>query len=231
MELLRNRAFDAEIMDDFSLPGEQVDGVLHGLGKMNALFGGHQSVIKALQECDPQQGFHISDWGCGGGDTLIAIAKWAGKNNINLKLHGVDASAAAVKFARKRSNPFPEISYTKADVLKHDFEEQQFDVVLCSLFSHHFDDEAWVELIRRMFFACRQRVVITDLHRHWVLYGAVLAITRLFTSNKMAQHDGPLSVRKSFKRSELVQLLAKADISNYRLQWKWAFRWRIIIYK
>ena len=37
-----------EIMDDFDLPSAEITPVLEGLGKMNALFGGHKSIYHVL---------------------------------------------------------------------------------------------------------------------------------------------------------------------------------------
>ncbi|WDF55029.1 methyltransferase domain-containing protein [Mucilaginibacter sp. KACC 22063] len=227
---LSERSVAAELMDDFNLPSSEIDPVLAGLAKMNALFGGHQSIINALKQFPVDNKNIISDWGCGGGDVLIAIAQWARKLNINLKLTGVDAAPAAINFARQQSAAFPNIGYVKADVLQDNFAENQFDVIISSLFTHHFTDDEWVALISKMYRAAKRGIIITDLHRHWVLYYAVVAITRLF-NNKMASYDGPLSVQRSFTRKELKKLLAMAGIKNYRLQWRWAFRWRIVIYK
>ncbi|NCD68640.1 methyltransferase domain-containing protein [Mucilaginibacter agri] len=228
---LSTRSVTAEIMDDFDLPSTEIDPVLAGLGKMNALFGGHKSLIKAMKQFPVEDGNSISDWGCGGGDALIAIANWAQKHNINLKLNGVDAAPAAITFARQQSRAYAHISYVKADVLLDNFEPDSFDIILSSLFTHHFADEEWITLIRKMNSAARRGVIITDLHRHWLLYYAIKVITNLFTSNKMAQNDGPLSVQRSFKRHELEALLAQAGINNYKLKWMWAFRWQIVIYK
>jgi hypothetical protein len=82
-----------------------------------------------------------------------------------------------------------------------------------------------------MLYCSKKAVIITDLHRHWLLYYSVIALTRILTKNGMARFDGPLSVRKGFKRSELTDLLQKAQIMNYKIRWKWIFRWQIIIYK
>lgn len=228
---LRTRSVEPEIMDDFDLPSGEVDPVLAGLGQMNALFGGHKSLIKALYKFPIENNNSVSDWGCGGGDTLIAIAKHAQKDNINLKLTGIDAAPAAIKFAEEQSAGYSNISYVQADVLSDDLESNRFDIIISSLFTHHFADDKWVALISKMNKTAKRGVIITDLHRHWVLYYAVIAITRLFTTNKMARYDGPLSVKRSFKRNELKILLAKAGISNYKLKWMWAFRWQITIYK
>ncbi len=228
---LRTRSVEPEIMDDFDLPSEEIDPVLAGLGQMNAVFGGHKSLIKALWEFPVQNNYSISDWGCGGGDAVIAIAKHAQKDNINLKFTGIDAAPAAVNFATEQSANYSNIKYEQANVLLDDFGHNRFDIIISSLFTHHFADEEWVSLIRKMNYTAKRGVIITDLHRHWFLYYAILVITRLFTNNKMAQYDGPLSVRRSFKKSEIKMLLAKAGITNYKLKWMWAFRWQIVIYK
>lgn len=228
---LSARAFDAEIMDDFDLPACEVAPVLAGLGKMNALFGGHNNIIKALKKFPIQTGYSVSDWGCGGGDALIAIAKWAGKNELNLKLTGIDAARSAVNFALEASAGFSNINYLQADVIADTSFIPQFDIIISSLFTHHFDDQDWVQLIKNMYASARKGIIITDLHRHWVLYYAIWIITHAFTRSKMARNDGPLSVKRAFKKAELVALLKNAGIDNYNLTWHWPFRWQLIIRK
>ena len=219
-----------EIMDDFDLPSAQIEPVLEGLGKVNSLFGGHKNIIKTLGNFQIHDGCSIADWGCGGGDALIATAKWAAKLKIQLELKGIDAAPAAIKYAREQSKGFNNINYIQADVIEDIHLLNKTDVIICSLFSHHFDDERWLTLVKNMQASAQKGIIITDLHRHPVLYYAVLFITRL-TSNKMAQNDGPLSVKRGFKKHELLALLKKAQIDNFKLTWRWPFRWELIIYK
>jgi hypothetical protein len=47
----------------------------------------------------------------------------------------------------------------------------------------------------------------------------------------MVRNDGPLSVKRAFKKEELVALLKNAEIDNYNLTWHWPFRWQLIVYK
>jgi len=225
------RASDAEIMDDFDLPANEINPVLAGLGKVNALLGGHKSLIKALKNFPVRTGDSISDWGCGGGDALIAIAKWATKNNLQLNLTGIDAASAAVSFARQESIGFSNIHYLQANVIHDTDRIQTHDIIISSLFTHHFDDELWVRLVKNMQASARKGIIITDLHRHWLLYYAIIVITHVFARSKMARNDGPLSVKRAFKKAELVALLKNAGIDNYNLTWHWPFRWQLIIYK
>jgi 2-polyprenyl-3-methyl-5-hydroxy-6-metoxy-1,4-benzoquinol methylase len=231
MPNLTTRVFDAEIMDDFTLPDAEIAPVLEGLGKVNSWFGGHKNLIGDLKKFPVKDGYAVSDWGCGGGDSLIAIAKWAIQNQKQLTLTGIDAAPAAINFARHASGSFNNISYTQADVINEVDKIAEHDIIISSLFTHHFDDEDWVRLIKNMYSKTRKGIVITDLHRHWVLYYAVILITHVLTRNKMVRVDGPLSVKRSFKKAELLMLLKKAQIDNFNLTWKWPFRWTLVIYK
>lgn len=224
------RATGLEIMDDFNLGADEIDPLLSGLEKVNQYLGGYQVVFSALKEVSVKNNFHISDWGCGGGDVLRAIEKKAKKQHLEIKLTGIDATPAAVNFAN-RKNTSPETNYILANVLSEEISTLKFDIVLSTLFTHHFDDEAWVLLIKKMLDCSRRAVIIDDLQRHWFAYYAIKIITRVATRSRLARFDGPLSVLRGFKRKELESLLQKAGIKNYNIQWMWAFRWRIILYK
>lgn len=222
------RATEPEIMDDFGLAAAEIDPLLGGLEMVNKYLGGYQVVFSALKEVSLQNSFHISDWGCGSGDVLRAVAqKW---KNLNLNFVGIDATPAAVDFAN-RKNSASNISFILADVLSKEISELKFDIVLSTLFTHHFADDEWIMLVRKMMVCSRHAVIIDDLHRHWLPYYTIKLITKLLTNSRLAQNDGPLSVLKGFKRKELELLLQKAGIKNYTIKWMWAFRWQIILYK
>jgi len=221
------RATEPELMDDFSLPSAEIDPLLAGLELVNQYLGGYNVIFSALKEASVQQNFHISDWGCGGGDVLRAIAKKY--KNENLILTGIDVTPAAVDFANQK-NTLPNISFVLADVLSAETKNLQADIVLSTLFTHHFWDDEWILLIRKMLNYSKHAVIIDDLHRHWLPYYVIKILTKL-TNSRLAQYDGPLSVLKGFKRKELETLLQKAGINNYSIRWKWAFRWQIILYK
>lgn len=45
----------------------------------------------------------------------------------------------------------------------------------------------------------------------------------------MVKFDAPLSVKRAFRKGELIDILHAAGITNYTLKWRWAFRWQLII--
>lgn len=222
------RATEPEIMDDFSLSSEEIDPLLSGLEMVNTFLGGYKIIFSALKEASVRDNFHISDWGCGGGDVLRAINQKLKKEN--LVFTGIDATPAAFNFAN-RKNTEPNISFILADVLSEDVAALKFDIVLSTLFTHHFDDATWISLVKKMLSCTNYAVIIDDLHRHWLAYYSIKLITRIITKSRLARNDGPLSVLKGFKKRELEALLQKAGISNYTIRWRWAFRWQIVLYK
>lgn len=222
------RATELEIMDDFSLAAAEIDPVLSGLEKVNQFLGGYEVIFSAIKEVSVQPYFHISDWGCGGGDVLRAINQKF--NNKNLVFTGIDATPAAVNFANQKKNA-SNIRFLLADVLSEKVAELKFDIVISTLFTHHFDDEEWILLIKKMLKCSKHAVIIDDLHRHWLAYYAIKLITKVVTRSRLARNDGPLSVLKGFKRKELETLLQRAGIKKYKIKWMWAFRWQIILYK
>jgi 2-polyprenyl-3-methyl-5-hydroxy-6-metoxy-1,4-benzoquinol methylase len=225
------RSTEAEMMDDFSLGHEIINPIMDELEVVNKLLGGYSVFYNAFKKLNLHDGMVISDWGCGGGDSLRMLARWARKKQINLKFVGVDATATAIEYAEEKAKHYPEISFIHADVLSDQLQSNQFDIVISSLFTHHFDDESWIRLITKMLDCASCAVIVNDLHRHWFAYHSIGLLTRAFSRSVMVKHDSKRSVLRGFKKQELNNLLERAGVKRYQLKWKWAFRWQLIIFK
>ncbi|SKB75436.1 methyltransferase domain-containing protein [Daejeonella lutea] len=223
------RSTEDEMMDDFALGPEVIDPIMDELEVVNKLLGGYKVFFNAFRQIKIKDGMSISDWGCGGGDSLRQIAIWARKKGLKIKLIGIDATPAAIEYARIKSFDFPEISYILADVTSNDLHTNQFDIVLSSLFTHHFKDAQWIKLIQKMSDCARIAVIVNDLHRHWFAFHSIGVLTSLFSRSEMVKHDSKISVMRSFKKADIVKMLQEAGIKNYKLKWMWAFRWQLII--
>ena len=223
------RSSEAEMMDDFSLGHQTIDPIMDELEVVNKLLGGYRVFLNALDEIGMENGMVISDWGCGGGDSLRVIARAARKKGLKIKLVGLDATASAIEYAREKSAGFPEIEYIHSDVMSPAIRDKQFDIVISSLFTHHFPEEDWIRLIRKMAASASRYVVVNDLHRHWFAYHSIGILTRLFSGSEMVRHDSKLSVLRSFRRPELESMLQRAGIRDYTIRWMWAFRWQICL--
>ncbi len=221
-------------MDDLTISSDEMRQTLNELEVINNWLGGHKVILDALDklvaEHKPQL-LRIADIGCGGGDTMKNIARWARRKGVKVELVGVDANDFIVQYARNHCSEFPEIQVEQHDVFSDEFAREQYDVVVCSLFCHHFTDEQLVQMFRQLHQQAQLAVIINDLHRHWLAYYSIKCLTAVFSKSPMVQNDGPLSVWRAFKRPELERLVRDAGISTYKLRWMWAFRWQLLLHK
>ncbi|CAM3550408.1 methyltransferase domain-containing protein [Pontibacter korlensis] len=232
--MLRQRSNELELMDDLTLSGEELRQNLRELEVINNWLGGHKVVLSALDsllaEHQPER-LRIADIGCGGGDTLRSIARWARSKRVPVALVGVDANDFMVQYARRHCSAYPEITIEQQDVFSKEYSLQRYDVIVCSLFCHHFTDAQLVQMFRQLYGQARLGVIINDLHRHWLAYYSIKYITAAFSKSDLVRNDAPLSVWRAFRRQELVQLVQQAGVAKYRLRWMWAFRWQLLLQK
>lgn len=232
--MLNDRAAGPELMDDLTLASDDLRRNLDELEVINTWLGGYQPVLNALARLRPRfpagRPLRVADLGSGGGDTLRHVARWARQRGVAVELVGIDANPFMLDYARAKSTDYAEISYRQFDIFSPAFRAQPYDVLTCSLFCHHFTDDELGALLRQWARQARVAVVINDLHRHWLAYGSIWALTRLLGGSYLVRHDAPLSVARAFRRADWVRLLARAGLARYELRWRWAFRWQLVIW-
>ncbi|WP_324755688.1 methyltransferase domain-containing protein [Sphingobacterium thalpophilum] len=230
---IKYRTAQTEIMDDFSLEGTELRTTLDQLSLINRFLGGNSTTLngvkKLLAKTGTVQTIMVIDIGCGNGDMLRILSDYGFQNNIDFKMVGIDANSFTIDYARKLSGDYPNISYRCADVFEENFETASFDIVLCTLTLHHFNDEKIVHFMRVLSRLARVGVVINDLQRSKIAYRLFQTICFLFRLNKMTKDDGLISILRGFKKCELERLAKQLHLKNYSLHWKWAFRYQWII--
>ena len=158
---------------------------------------------------------------------LLKIAKWCRTQNIKVKLHGFDANPNVIAYAKRHCKAFPEITFLAENIFSENFKERKFDILTCTLFLHHFSEIDLVKLLKQ-FRLQAETVIINDLHRHQFAYYSIKWITRFFSKSPMVQNDACLSVWRAFTKKEWKEILQSAEIQEYELTWRWAFRWKLI---
>lgn len=229
------RTLAPEIMDDFSLEGEELQAALDQIARINQLLGGNKLTLhgikQLLKKADTAQTITIADIGCGNGDMLRMLAKFAKKNNLKFKLIGIDANAFTIKYAQNLSKEYSNIQYYCEDIFSPEFESLKYDIVLCTLTLHHFTNVEILNIITTFNKNVEVGIIINDLHRSKLAYRLFELICVLFSLNKMSREDGLISILRGFKKSELEEFSKKLSLKNYIINWKWAFRYQWIITK
>ncbi|PZX92720.1 methyltransferase [Flavobacterium aquariorum] len=231
----QQRTNNPEIMDDFTLEGNALKLALDKIAQINQLLGGNRLTLKGVAKLLKNESnlspVTIVDVGCGNGDMLRKLADFGFQNNLNLELIGVDANPFTVNYAIDLSKNYPNIKYRCEDVFNQSFNELKFDILLCTLTLHHFDNNEIVELLTLFNRNSKLGFVVNDLHRHSVAYRLFQGLCFVFRMNKMSREDGLTSILRGFKREELIAFSENLRFKKYSIQWKWAFRYQWIVEK
>ena len=226
----KQRSNESELLDAPNIPKDLLFENLRELDFINRALGGHAISLSGIKKLvtDKNKIYHIVDLGCGSGDTLKGIADWASAKGFQVKLTGVDMNPDVIDYLTDFCKDYPEIKGVASDYRDYLRTGVPIDIIHCSLFCHHLNDEELEELFGYFKLYPKTGFVINDLHRHWVAYYGVIMITYLLNGSVLSKNDGPISVMRAFKRKELNTLLQKAQIENYSISWKWAFRYLVI---
>ncbi len=230
----KERSEESEVMDDFTIGGEIIHQTLREIATVNRWLGGNRITLNAIKHFlkkKNEKPLTILDIGCGGGEMLQLIAKLARRWNREVKLIGIDANPHVIAYARENSIDFPEIQFTTMDVLSPSFKELECDILLATLFIHHFTTQQLILLFKSFVQQTHQSIIINDLHRHWFAYHSIDWITRILSRSDMVRNDARLSVLRAFSKKELEAICHDAGVADFSIRWKWAFRWELIVHK
>lgn len=228
--MFQQRSTATELLDEKGIPFADIKQNMQELDVINKLLGGHRTTLKGLslllRKANRQQTISIAEIGCGDGNNLRVIKRWADKNNFDVALHGIDYNQACIDYATElEANKH--IGFTCSDYRAVRFAANP-DIIFSSLFCHHFSNAALMEQLQWMHQHARIGFFINDLHRHPFAYHSIKVLTTLFSKSYLVKHDAPLSVLRGFSKKDWLHLLNKAALQHAQCSWEWAFRWLIV---
>jgi len=210
-------------MDDFSIRDSRIDDALKELKIINNYLGGVSTTVSALEYFtrDKLISLKIIDVGSGSSDNLI-IAK---NTYPNLQILSVDKNISVLNYSK---NSLQKIN---SDAYHLPFKDECCDIVHIALFLHHFNEDQIKKLLDEFLRICKKGIIINDLQRSLLALAGIKLLTVLFSKSILVKNDAPVSVKRSFNKSEIINFLRKSGISNYIIKYKWAFRWMVVIKK
>lgn len=249
------RSYQAELLDNEDIPTVDLYQNLRELDFINRTLGGHSVILDGIKYfiysvlninienkvfsinskytniSNISENLIIYEIGSGGGDNLRAVEQFLNQKQISYQLGGVDLKEDCVRFAESYNSNSSKVHYQITDYQLATFPEGKPHIIFNSLFCHHFRDESLVQMLQWMQQNAQVGFVIADLHRHPLAYFSIKLLTQLFSKSYLVKNDAPLSVLRGFRRKEWEILLEKAGIKKYKIKWKWAFRWLILVEK
>ncbi|MFZ2314110.1 MAG: methyltransferase domain-containing protein [Gammaproteobacteria bacterium] len=231
--MLRERSQEKELLDLGAdhYTTQEYEHCMKMLFRVNKLFGYFYSTVKILKHF-PQKST-LLDIGCGGGLFLLNLSQYF----PGVQFKGIDISPEAINLANKELRVWENkrsthnVSFHLQTLPSIELTENSVDIILTTLVCHHLNNEDLIEFLKSTLKASRQIVIIHDLHRHTIAQWLFRLVSPPLFNNRLISHDGLISIRRGFVRSEWKALLEKAGINNYELKWCFPFRWKLILCK
>jgi SAM-dependent methyltransferase len=225
---LKTRSLAEEQMDAADLPEADYAALLADLSQVNALTMAARPTLAFLSRITTKRGrLKMLDVGFGHGDMLRRIAHWAGRNDIEVDLVGVDLNPRSAEVARASTDPAWRIDYRAGDYA--DLAGQGWDAIVSSLVAHHMTHDQLITFMRFMEREAAKGWLINDLHRHRLAHFGFPWLARTMGWHRIVREDGSLSIARAYRPAEWPPLLAEAGIPVGAATVKRAFPFRLCV--
>jgi 2-polyprenyl-3-methyl-5-hydroxy-6-metoxy-1,4-benzoquinol methylase len=224
---LRNRSALPELMDGDDVSQADFAACMVDLAKVNTLTLAREPTLAFVAQAVAKapDTLTILDVGFGAGDMLRSIARMLRRRGKQARLIGIDLNPRSEPAASAMTAPDMTIEWRTGDAFALAREERP-DLIISSLVTHHMDDAEIVQFLAWMEATARRGWFVNDLHRHALAWYGFTAMARLARWHRFVQHDGPLSIARSFRRADWERLLAAAGSpADAAIHWRFPFRY------
>ena len=219
-------------MDAAGVDGAELARSLTDLEMVNRWLGGARVAIEALGPLLRPAGggeIRVLDVATGSADIPLALARWARREGLGVRVLATDAHPRTVAVARERAAGDPGVAVEQADALALPYADGAFDFATCHTALHHFDPPEAVRLLAELRRVATRGVVVTDLLRSWTgLAGVRLLAATVWRRHPITRHDGPASIRAAYTLRELRDLARRAGLGEARAR-SWFFFNRVAL--
>ncbi|NKI32368.1 methyltransferase domain-containing protein [Croceivirga thetidis] len=232
MKKLDHRNTQNELMDDPDLEIQTLKAVFVDINRVNSLLAAHHMVKNKVWQTvqgDTEKDYTLYDFGCGDGNLLRELADYLRKKKVRFKMVGLDISPKAIAIAKEASKAYPEISYSKVNILKEENSMERCDILLCGLTLHHFKTEDIPLLLERFQSITNIEIIINDLKRSYWACLWFKIISTLFIKTKIAKNDGLVSIKSGFIKPEIEGFANQLKTAVHDFKWypNYRFIWSI----
>jgi ubiquinone/menaquinone biosynthesis C-methylase UbiE len=230
--LVPARVEQEEWLDQGLGSAQAVAQSLADLNRINRWLGGVRSLGLHLYPRLRRYGpgcTSVLDLGSGGCGIPIALARWARAKGVPLHLLALDRQERHLQWASRWVRTWPEISLLQADAMSLPFAASSVDVVISSLFLHHFSEAALAELLPAWARIARRSVIMTDLVRHAIPYYFMQATSPIFARSALTRHDAAVSLRRAYTPAELRRIALAAGLPEARVFTHVPYRMTLVI--
>lgn len=208
------RSTAPELMDTDCRDYEDYRSCIRDLSRVNAVTRTHAALLPWLTaSLNDARRFSLLDVGCGYGDLLRAVARWAERRGIEAALTGIDLNPWSERAASEMTQT-ASIRYVTGDVFAHE-PDPPADLIVSSQFAHHLDDTGLIRFLRWMEARAVRGWLVLDLRRHWLPYYGFPLLARAMLWHRFIRYDGQISIARSLSIDEWNSVLGAAGLAAF----------------
>ena len=230
---LANRNLQDELMDDPSLPKDQHDHALRGLtrihqfsGLVNRFWRPIKQHLKTNAQQSPDAIVRIMDVGCGDAYLLRQLGRKAKAAGLPVELVGADMSVVALELAKQKAHADGlDLQTQQVNILTEELPPA--DIIVNSLFLHHFTEDQIVAVLKKFKSATQKMLIVEDLRRTSFGYVLCYVCSHLLTRSPIVHYDGMRSVEGALRVIEIEELMKQAELDSAQVTRHWPERFVI----
>ena len=208
-------------------PGErgELAACLAELARVNLWLGGRRTTLThlgTLLEATGKRVVRVLDVAAGGGDLAEAMRAWAARRGVELRFTLLDRHPLVLEAVAAAAREGTTV--VRGDALELPFPDGSFDLCVTSLFFHHLEPDQTERALREMRRVARTGVLVNDLVRDRLAWAWILVLSRLFSTNRLVRHDGPLSVRRAYRPEDFRSLARRAGLRDWGVRRHFPYR-------
>ncbi len=203
-----------ELLDQKAGSAREVEKSLRDIARINRYLGGASVIENALWPLlEDRTAATILDIGTGSADIPRRLVQSAAKRGIKLTILAADLLESHLQVARRDCAGFPGIFPVAADAFSLPLREGSVDVVLASLFLHHFRAPQITLLLREFARVSRVGFICNDTVRDAVPLAFFRLTAPIFAKSYLTRYDGAASIRRAYTVPEMREIVASSGVS------------------
>jgi 2-polyprenyl-3-methyl-5-hydroxy-6-metoxy-1,4-benzoquinol methylase len=202
-----------ELMDG-DCSREELRGCLRDIARLNRWLLAYRPLLSWLESLDLiglGEPVRILDVGCGYGDVLRRIARWAKTRGVPVEVTGIDLNPDTVSIATEMTKKPQPIQWITTDVFAY-APAKPPHLIVSSLFTHHLADGDVGRFLRWMEEHAQIGWFVSDLVRHPTPYRLFRLLAWGTRLHPFVRYDGAVSILRSFAPDDWRTLCAKAGL-------------------
>jgi len=201
----------------------ELAGNLADIARLNRLTGTAAWISRALLGLVPPGAKRVTilDVGTGNADLAVAVERATFRRGLDVRIIVADRHPGVLRNIR------PSVAALHADAIRLPVADAGVDVVICAQMLHHLMPHEVSAALCEFARVTRWGFVLLDLERSRLALPAVRLLTWATSRNRLTRHDGPLSIRRAYRLTEMQVLAQQAGLNPpaLRITTAFPFRW------